>query len=203
MRRCKQNWDRRSKFTDFSSGGADSFSKSSYYYQNASLKREDKRNDILKKITKLFYENKGCYGYRRIYGLLKREGIHLLEKIVRRILQEENLMVKRKRHRKYSSYQGEIPPAVPNVLRWDLHADQSNRKCLTDIIEFAIPAGKVYLSSILDCFDGMHPCWTISRSPDANLINSMLDQAISRLREEERPLIHSDRGCHYRWAGLD
>ena len=47
------------------------FPKSSYYYQKASLKQEDKYNDIRKKITKLFYENKGCYGYRRIRGRLK------------------------------------------------------------------------------------------------------------------------------------
>ena len=178
-----------------------SLSKSSYYYQEASLKQEDKYNDIRKKITELFCENKGCYGYRRIYGLLKRRGILLSEKIVRRIMQEEGLVVKNKRHRKYSSYQGEISPAVPNVLKRNFHADQPNRKWLTDITEFAIPAGKVYLSSILDCFDGMLPSWTIGTSPDANLVNSMLEQAVSGLREEEHPLVHSDRGCHYRWPG--
>lgn len=73
-------------------------------------------------------------------------------------MQEEGLVVKSKKHRKYSSYQGEISPAVPNVLNRDFHADEPNRKWLTDITEFAIPAGKVYLSPILDCFDGMLPC---------------------------------------------
>lgn len=33
------------------------------------------------------------------------------------------------------------------------------------------------------------------------LVNDILDGAISRLKETERPIIHSDRGCHYRWLG--
>lgn len=113
-------------------------------------------------------------------------------------MQEEDLVVKNNRRRKYSTYQGEISPSV---LERNFHADEPNRKWLTDITEFAIPAGKVYLSSILDCFDGMLPGWTIGTSPDANLVNSMLEQAVFGLREEEHPLVHSDRGCHYRWSG--
>jgi putative transposase len=83
-----------------------SFPKSSYYYQEASLKQEDKYNDIRKKITKLFYENKGCYGYRRIYGLLKRKGILIYEKIVLRLMHEEDFVVKNKRRRKYQTRNG-------------------------------------------------------------------------------------------------
>lgn len=116
-------------------------------------------------------------------------------------MQEEYLGVKAKKRRKYSSYQGEISPSVPNVLERDFHADRPNEKWLTDITEFALPAGKVYLSPIVDCFDGMVPCWTIGTSPAAALVNRMLDQAISGLEKGERPLIHSDRGCHYRWPG--
>lgn len=178
-----------------------SLSKSSYYYQEAVLRREDKYRDIRKKITELFHETKGCYGYRRIYGLLEREGIHLSEKVIRRIMREEGLEVSVKKRRKYSSYQGEISPCVSNELQRDFHADKPNEKWLTDITEFAIPAGKIYLSPILDCFDGMVPYWTIGATPDASLVNGMLEQAISGLEEGEHPLIHSDRGCHYRWPG--
>ena len=72
---------------------------------------------------------------------------------------------------------------------------------LTDITEFTIPAGKVYLSPIVDCFDGMLPCWEISTTPDSNLVNNMLNHAIALLTADEHPIIHSDRGCHYRWPG--
>ncbi len=78
---------------------------------------------------------------------------------------------------------------------------QANEKWLTDITEFAIPAGKVYLSPIVDCFDGLLVNWNISTSPDALLANSMLDDAAKLLSVGEKPIIHSDRGVHYRWPG--
>ena len=123
------------------------------------------------------------------------------EKIVRRIMKEEQLQVKIKRRRKYSSYQGEISPAVPDIIQRDFHSEKPNEKWLTDITEFAIPAGKIYLSPIVDCFDGMLPAWTVGTSPDSMLVNEMLDKAVSTLEENEHPLVHSDRGCHYRWPG--
>lgn len=142
-----------------------------------------------------------CYGYRRIHAVLKKNGFTVSEKIVRRLMREEGLFLRIKSRQKYSSYKGEISPEVPNLVRRDFHAECPNQKWPTDITEFAIPAGKVYLSSIVDCFDGMLPAWTISTAPNAALVNEMLDKAIATLSKEEYPLIHSDRGCHYRWPG--
>ena len=176
-------------------------SKSSYYYQEAVKKRPDKYKDIRNRIRQLFCENKQRYGYRRIYGLLKREKLTVSEKVVRQIMREEGLIVICKRRRKYNSYRGEISPSVPNKIERDFHADKPNQKWLTDITEFALPAGKVYLSVLVDCFDGLLPGWTISTTPDSVLVNTMLDQAIAQLPEGDRPMIHSDRGCHYRWPG--
>ena len=92
-------------------------------------------------------------------------------------MKEEQLVVKIKRTRKYNSYQGEISPAVDNLINRNFSASKPNEKWLTDITEFAIPAGKVYLSPIVDCFDGLLVNWNISTSPDALLVNSMLDDA--------------------------
>ena len=41
--------------------------------------------------------------------------------------------------------------------------------------------------------------WTIGTSPNAELTNTMLGNAIDTLNDNEHPLVHSDRGCHYRW----
>lgn len=176
-------------------------SKSSYYYQESAMRKPDKYADLRTKIRLFFNKNKHRYGYRHIYGLLKREHITVSEKVVRQIMREESLNVICKRRRKYNSYQGEISPAVPNRIKRDFHADKPNQKWLTDITEFALPAGKVYLSILVDCFDGLLSGWTISTTPDSSLVNTMLDQAIFHLPEGNRPLIHSDRGCHYRWPG--
>ena len=176
-------------------------SKSSYYYQEFAIHRSNKYAEIRKRIIEIFYENRNCYGYRRIYGMLRKENIVLSEKVVRRIMKEENLVIFSKKRRKYSSYKGEISPSVPNLINREFHADKPNEKWLTDITEFAIPAGKVYLSPIVDCFDGMLPAWTIGTTPDSILVNSMLDKALSTLSVDEHPVLHSDRGCHYRWPG--
>ncbi|WP_343749986.1 IS3 family transposase, partial [Bifidobacterium pullorum] len=42
---------------------------------------------------------------------------------------------------------------------------------------------------------------TIGTSPNAELANRMLRDACATLGDGERPVIHSDRGCHYRWPG--
>ncbi len=75
-------------------------------------------------------------------------------------------------------------------------------KWLTDLTEFQIPAGKVYLSPVIDCFDGLVVSWSIGTRPDADLVNTMLDSAIESVAGcKERPIVHSDRGAHYRWPG--
>lgn len=110
--------------------------------------------------------------------MLKRVGVIISEKIIRRIMKEGGLIIRRTSKKKHNSYKGEISPSVPNVIQRDFHAEKPNCKWLTDIIEFAIPAGKVYLSPTMDCFDGMLPSWTIGFSPDAALVNKMLDEAV-------------------------
>lgn len=64
---------------------------------------------------------------------------------------------------------------------------------LTDITEFALPESKLYLSSIIDCSDGLVVNWTVGRSPNAALVNTMLEQAIFSLPKRQHPIIHTDR----------
>ena len=177
------------------------FSKSSFYYQSAAVHKPDKYAEVRKKIKTIFNHSYQSYGYRRIHASLKEFGTVISEKVVRRIMRQEEIQVKSKRMRKYSSYQGEISPAVDNIIQRDFHSLKPNQKMLTDITEFALPEGKVYLSPLLDCFDGMVTAWTIGCSPNAELVNKMLDNAIKHIKGNTKPIIHSDRGCHYRWPG--
>ena len=109
----------------------------------------DKYRTLREKVRELFKESKARYGYRRIHALLIKENIRVSEKVVRRLMREEELQVKSKRTRKYRSYKGEITPAPANLIARNFHAVKPNEKWLSDITEFAIPAGKVYLSPIL------------------------------------------------------
>lgn len=69
-------------------------------------------------------------------------------------MDEDHLSVRSVSKKKFSSYAGEITPATPNVINRKFKAELPNGKWLTDIIEFRIPSGKVYLSPVIDCFDG-------------------------------------------------
>jgi putative transposase len=178
-----------------------SFPKSSYYHQFHRKSFREKYRNVSNRIREIFAENYSCYGYRRITAALNRDGLILSEKVVRHIMRENQLIVKCREMRKYSSYKGEISPAVANVVARKFKAEKPNQKWLTDITEFSIPAGKVYLSPVIDCFDGMPVSWKTSTSPDAQLVNTMLDDAIATLPDTAHPLVHTDRGCHYRWPG--
>lgn len=117
-------------------------------------------------------------------------------------MKEEGLVAKgRGRKRRYGSCQGEVSEAPENLVERDFHADAPNELRLTDITESRIPAGKVYPSPIVGCFDGMAVSWRMSTSPSAELANSMLEAACSALGAGEHPRIHSDRGRRYRWPG--
>ncbi|MFS8981610.1 IS3 family transposase [Cupriavidus necator] len=174
--------------------------RSSYFYHKTGLSLRDKYADVRTDVVDIFNSNHRCYGYRRIHAMLCQRDIRISEKIVRRLMVEEQLSVHRPL-RRYSSYSGEIGTAPENLVARDFHSQAPNQKWLTDITEFQLPAGKVYLSPMIDCFDGKVVSWSIGTRPDAQLVNSMLDGAITTLTDGDRPVVHSDRGAHYRWPG--
>ena len=176
--------------------------RSTYFYHCARLKGPDKYADARIAIADVFQSNHRCYGYRRIRAALGRRHVHLSEKVVQRLMKQERLVVAANKRRRYGSYLGEISPAPENLINRDFQSDSPNEKWLTDITEFQIPAGKVYLSPMIDCFDGLVVSWTIGTRPDSDLVNTMLDAAIETVATSAmKPVIHSDRGAHYRWPG--
>ncbi|MEA4872448.1 MAG: IS3 family transposase [Synergistaceae bacterium] len=178
-----------------------SMKRSSFFYHCSRGLTKDKYSTLKSRIIDQFEANRRCYGYRRIHALLVRDGIYVSEKVVRRLMAECSLIVFGKSKRKYSSYRGENAPSAENIIKRNFHADTPNTKWLTDITEFHIPSGKVYLSPIMDCFDGMLVSWTISTHPDSELVNTVLDLATASLRADEHPAVNSERGSHYRGSG--
>ena len=176
--------------------------RSSYFYHRARLLLADKYAGARRVIADIFELNHRCYGYRRMRAALRRQELVISEKVVRRLMKQEGLAAAMSRRRRYRSYGGEIGPAPENLINRDFRAVAPNEKWLTDITEFQIPAGKVYLSPLIDCFDGLVVSWTIGTRPDAELVNTMLEAGIETIASSnKRPVVHSDRGAHYRWPG--
>ena len=179
-----------------------SLARSCYFYHRVRLLAADKYAGACLVIKDIFELNHRCYGYRRIRAALGRQQVFLSEKVVRRLMRQEDLTAATAKRRRYGSYLGEISPAPENLIDRDFRAASPNEKWVTDITEFQIPAGKVYLSPTIDCFDGLVVSWSIGTRPDAELVNTMLDAAIKTVANRcDRPMVHSDRGAHYRWPG--
>jgi len=176
--------------------------RSSYFYHRARLDVADKYVDVRRLMNDIFERNYRCFGYRRMQASLTKQCVNISEKVVQRLMKQECLVAVARKRRRYGSYMGEISPAPDNLLNRDFSASAPNEKWLTDITEFQIPAGKVYLSPMIDCFDGMVVSWSIGTRPDAELVNTMLDAAIVTVTASgNRPVVHSDRGAHFRWPG--
>ena len=170
-----------------------------YHYQPDAMKRPDKDSGLLELVREAFGNGKRRYGYRRIHLELKGMGIVASAKRIMRLLTGHGLVPLFKSAKRYGSYKGELAKAPKNLVDGDFHAERPNMLWVTDLTEFSIPAGKAYLSPVIDCYDGMPVAWTIGTSPDSALANGMLADACSTLKDGEKPIIHSDRGCHYRW----
>lgn len=175
--------------------------RSSYFYHRARMQVAEKYTEVRRAMTDIFERNHRCYGYRRMRASLNKQRVRLSEKMVQRLMKQECLVVAKPKRRRYNSYLGEISPAPENLVNRDFTA-APNEKWLTDISEFQIPAGKVYLSPIIDCFEGKVISWSIGTRPDAEFVNTMLDPAVETVAyNDKRPVVHSDRDAHYRWPG--
>lgn len=179
----------------------------SYYYAKSAASRPDAHTKTRKRIRAIFESSRMTFGSERIWNALRcgddgDESLVISEKVVRRLMREEGLVViYNKKKRNYSSYKGEISEHPGDKVKRDFHADRPNEKWLTDITQFTLPGYKCYLSAIIDCFDGKVITFRLSKSPDAELANSTLLDAVKCLEDGDVPILHSDCGCHYRWPG--
>ena len=166
--------------------------RSTYHYQLRAMKRPDKDSGLLELVREAFENSKRRYGYKRIHLELKGMGIVASAKRIMRLMTRHGLVPLFRSAKRYSSYKGEPAKAPKNLADRDFHAEAPNRLWVTDLTEFSIPAGKAYLSPVIDCYDGLPVAWTIGTSPNADLANGMLADACSTLKDGEKPIIHSD-----------
>ena len=160
------------------------------------MTKKDKYADIKVKITEIFHENEGRYGYRRITDELHNQKFSINHKTVQRLMREMGLIC-RVRMKKYRSYKGEVGKVAGNLLNRNFHAEKPNQKWTTDITEFRLFGQKLYLSPIMDLCSGDIVTYTLSERPTLRLVTTMLEQAVKVLPEKHELILHSDQGWHY------
>lgn len=84
------------------------------------------------------HEDNRDYGYRRVYGELRNQGIVDNKKKVQRIMQKFNFQVTffTRKSRYYSSYKGRVGIIASNRIKRRFHTHISHQKITTDTTEF-------------------------------------------------------------------
>ena len=131
----------------------------------------------------------------------KNKGFLVNHKKVLRIMRKEKILCTKFRTRsiKYSSYKGQIGKVAPNIVKRNFKANRPNKLLLTDVTEFRIKGSeqRLYLSPILDVYNSEIISYTLSHHPTIKLTNTMLENAIKKIEEDNYLVIHSDQGFHY------
>jgi len=170
--------------------------RSTFYYQQAALQATDRYATTKDQIKAIYDKHKGRYGYRRITATLRRQGSVINHKTVQRLMQELQLK-SLVRIKKYRSYRGQVGKVAPNLIERNFDASRPNEKWVTDVTEFKVDGQKLYLSPVMDLFNGEILAYATARRPLFKMIESMLSKAFSHLGPDDRPVLHSDQGWQY------
>ena len=101
------------------------------------------------------------------------------------------------RQKKYRSYRGEVGKIAPNLLKRDFKAKKPNLKWTTDVTEFKLFGQKLYLSPIMDLFNGEIISYSLSKNPNFHQITEMLKSAFQKIPDNTHLILHSDQGWQY------
>ena len=158
---------------------------------------DDRYASLKARIRAIYDHHRGRYGYRRITAVLRQAGEMVNHKTIQRLMQQLGLksLVRPKRYRAYRGAEGY---AAPNTLRRRFQAQRPNQRWVTDITEFKIKDQKLYLSPVMDLYNGEIIAFQTGPRPVFDLVKGMLKKAFGRLMPEDRPMLHSDSktsGC--------
>ena len=171
--------------------------RSTFYYQQGAQKLADKYADLKREIRSIYERHKGRYGYRRITSALRQQGRPVNHKTVQRLMDQLQLK-SLVRLKKYRSFRGELGRVAPNILARKFEAVRPNEKWVTDVTEFKVGSEKLYLSPIMDLFNGEIVAYETANHPLFGMVGKMLASAFKRLDPNEKPILHSDQGWQYR-----
>lgn len=153
------------------------------------MDQPNKNEKLEEEIINIFKENKGRYGYRRIkYALLNDHGLVVNHELILRIMKKYDLIYHPRRKRKWTSYMGVVGKVAPNILDRKFDATGPYQKWATDITEFNIGNCKLYLSPMLDLFNEEIVAYSLSTSPNMNLVLDMLEKAFKKLPKGSHPI---------------
>lgn len=147
--------------------------RSTFYYHAKVSGMPDRHDELKAKIRTVYTAHRGLYGYRRVTATIRRDGRQVNHKTVQRLMSEMG-MKSRVRPKKFRSYKGELGQTAPNSLNRAFTASQANQKWVIEVTEFSVAGKKLYLSPVMDLYNGEIVAYETSHRPDFSLVMNML-----------------------------
>ena len=166
----------------------------------ARLSARARRERALKpEIMRVFAENFGVYGVRKVWRQMRREGFNIARCTVERLMRDLGLRgVIRGRPVRTTVSDKAAPCPLDHVNR-QFHAPAPNRLWVSDFTYVSTWAGFVYVAFVIDVYARYIVGWRVSRTAHASFVLDALEQAIHERRPAHRSglIHHSDRGSQY------
>ena len=163
------------------------------------LPRRAKRDGELSvHIRRVFEDNFGVYGVRKIWRQLTREGVDVARCTVARLMKAMGLqgVVRGKRIR--TTINNKAAPCPLDKVNRQFAADRPNKLWVSDFTNVATWSGFVYVAFVIDVYARRIVGWRASRTASAGFVLDALEQALHARRPVEGGLVHhSDRGAQY------
>jgi putative transposase len=174
--------------------------RSTYYYRLSRKPRPDRYLEVRPLIRETFQSAYQAYGYRRVRERLRQaHGVAVSAKTVRRLMREEGCVCRSRRRRPSRMYRGALNQISPNILERNFTATAPNQKWVTDVTQFYITGQLVYLSPLIDLYNGEVLSYTLRKTPTLPLVTDMLKPVLAALGKQ-RPILHTDQGWQYQHA---
>ena len=136
------------------------------------------------------------YGTRRIQLALAQHGIRAGIRRLTRIMRENGWLHERKRRPKGLTKTDPEAMKAENLINQDFSAEIPFQKLLTDITQVQCADGKLYISPILDCFNGEILSLCMANNMRKELCIDTVAAAAGRF-PIRGAILHSDRGSQY------
>lgn len=170
----------------------------STYYADPKISRKERDEmdaDIREKVEQIRVDFPRT-GYRMLLHHLKRQGIKIGERKLRRILSKFELQFRHKKKFVATTDSNHTHEIHPNLIE-EMTIDNVNQVWTVDITYIRINTGFVYLSVVLDLYSRKVIGWAISKKIDGKLAIDALEMAIKRRNPPRGVVHHSDRGVQY------
>ena len=173
-------------------------SRSGYYDYVRRMSQPAFDNEIAEEIRQIQEASNKTYGYRRVWIALKSKNIYRNPKTILRIMRKYQLLSEIRRKRKWKNM-GQQLYKYENLLNRQFHADQPNRKWVTDISYIQTKQGTLYLSIIRDLYANSIDAY---KTGTAQTVNLVLDTIRLAMKQEKKKVtaelqLHSAQGFQY------